>query len=189
MIFWHGRVCHAPTNKWKTWKTYPAGFFSFFVREVWQIHRKHTKLTKLVFIKTKMNAVQIRGYNFPIETSKIKRGIAVMSLVLITSCLMHRNLLLVIISWWVTNWALQLISIVSLYLQDCLHQFSPWSGTTIFGAVIQVLRGQKCRQKLMLIIFFSFLGYLGEMESDSQSVWTCICTAVVPRSVLPSLKS
>ena len=35
-------------------------------------------------------------------------------------------------SWWVTNWAVQRISIVSLFLQDCLHQWSPWSGTTYF---------------------------------------------------------
>ena len=33
-----------------------------------------------------------------------------------------------------------------------------------------------------------FRGYLGEIELDSQSAWTCICT-LVPRSVFPILKS
>ena len=52
------------------------------------------------------------------------------------------------ISWWVITWAVQLISIVSLRLQDCLHQCSLTcnTGTTIVGAVIQTL-GQECRQK------------------------------------------
>ena len=35
-------------------------------------------------------------------------------------------------------------------------------------------------------ITLSFLGYLGEFESDSQTVWTCTCT-VKPRSVLPQV--
>ena len=43
-----------------------------------------------------------------------------------------------------------------------------------FGAVIQIL-DQKCRQKMVIS---SFLGYLGEIESDSQTVWTCICSIV-----------
>ena len=67
--------------------------------------------------------------------------------------------------------AAQLISIVSLYVRDCLHQFSPWSGTTIFGAVTQII-SRKCRQKMAVL---SFLGYLGEIESDSPTVWTCTC--------------
>ena len=75
------------------------------------------------------------------------------------------------ISWWVTNWAVQLISIVSLCLQDCLHQFSPSSETTIFGVVIHIL-SQKCRHKMVTLM--SFLRYHDEIESDSQTVWTCI---------------
>ena len=37
------------------------------------------------------------------------------------------------ISWWVANWVMKLISVFSLGLQllIALHQFSPWSGTTI----------------------------------------------------------
>ena len=35
--------------------------------------------------------------------------------------------------------------------------------------------------------FFSFFGYLGEIESDSQTVWTGICS-IVPRSVLPNFQ-
>ena len=38
------------------------------------------------------------------------------------------------------NWVVQLISTVSLWLQDCLHQFSPWSGKMIFGAVVHICR-------------------------------------------------
>ena len=34
------------------------------------------------------------------------------------------------------------------------------------------------------MVILSFLGCLVEFESDSQTVWTCICT-VKPRSVLP----
>ena len=33
-----------------------------------------------------------------------------------------------------------MISTVSLWLQDCLHQFSPWSGKMIFGAVVHICR-------------------------------------------------
>ena len=40
--------------------------------------------------------------------------------------------------WWVTNWAMQLISIVSLCLEDDLHKNSPWSGTRIFGALMRM---------------------------------------------------
>ena len=58
------------------------------------------------------------------------------------------------------------------------------SRTTIFGAVTHILV-RKYRQK---IVSFIFLGYLGEIESDSQTVWSCICT-FVPRSVLPNSKS
>ena len=38
------------------------------------------------------------------------------------------------------------------------------------------------------MVILSFLGYLGEIESDSQTVWICICT-IVPRSALPIFKS
>ena len=41
------------------------------------------------------------------------------------------------------------------------------------GVVTQIL-GKKCRQKSVIL---SFLGYLGEIESDSQkTVWTSIRT-------------
>ena len=53
-----------------------------------------------------------------------------------------------------------------------------WSCQTYFV-------GQKCRQKSVIS---SFLGYLGEFDSDSQTVWTCTCT-IAPRSVLPIFKS
>ena len=49
-------------------------------------------------------------------------------------------------------------------------------GNDYFGAVIQIL-GQKCRQKMVIS---SLVGCLGEIESDSRSVWTCICV-IVPR--------
>ena len=41
------------------------------------------------------------------------------------------------ISWWVVHWVMQLTgtSIVSLYLQHRLQQFSPWSGRTTFRSV------------------------------------------------------
>ena len=49
----------------------------------------------------------------------------------------------------VTNWAAQLISIVSLCLQDsCLHQFLPRSGRTNFGA------GAKIVAKYCFVLFF-----------------------------------
>ena len=38
---------------------------------------------------------------------------AVMPLVLVTTCLMYRNRFFGRISWWVTSWAMKLISIVS----------------------------------------------------------------------------
>ena len=53
-----------------------------------------------------------------------------------------------------------------------LHQIP-----TIFGAVVRTL-GTKRRQKLVCL---SFLEYLGEIESYSQTVWTCrytICARV-----------
>ena len=70
------------------------------------------------------------------RNSQIERGIAVIPLVLTTTCLMYSNRFFGHISWWVTNWAVQLTSIVSLCLQDCLHQFLPWPEKTIFCAVI-----------------------------------------------------
>ena len=78
---------------------------------------------------------------FRIETRKIERSVAVVPLALITArYFAYRNRFFCHISWWVTNWALQLVSIVSLCLQDCLHQSSPWSGTMIFGAIMQICR-------------------------------------------------
>ena len=48
--------------------------------------------------------------------------------------------------------------------------------------VMQIL-GKKCRQKMAIL---SFLGHLGEIDSDSETVWTCICTInIVPQSALP----
>ena len=38
------------------------------------------------------------------------------------------------------------------------------------------------------MVILSFLGYLGEFESDSLTVWACICI-VEARSVLPNFKS
>ena len=84
----------------------------------------------------------------------------------LTTCSMYRDRFFGHISLWVTNSVVQLISIVSLRLEGRLHQFSPWSGRTTFGDVIQIL-SQKCRQKLVNL---SFVGYLGEIESDSQTV-------------------
>ena len=84
----------------------------------------------------------------------------------------------------VTNWAVQPISRISLCLHYCLHQNSPWSGTSICGAVIRIL-SQNVGKKS---ICFSFLGYLDEIESDSQNVWTCMYT-IVPGPVLPIFKS
>ena len=45
--------------------------------------------------------------------------------------------------------------------------------------------GQKRRQKWVILVF---LGYLGEFESDSQTIWTSTC-GVKPRSVLPIFHS
>ena len=55
-------------------------------------------------------------------------------------CLMCCNRFVVtsLEGWRVTNRAVELISIVCLCLRDCLRQFSPWSGTPIFGAVMQI---------------------------------------------------
>ena len=50
------------------------------------------------------------------------------------------------------------------------------------------LHVQLIRKKWLLL---RFRGYLGEIESDSQTVWTSICAInmIVPRSVLPIFKS
>ena len=62
------------------------------------------------------------------------------------------------ISWWVASWTAQLISIVSLSLEDCLHQTSPWSGTTVFGAVIyQVLRSMFYAKMSAILVHWVFL--------------------------------
>ena len=100
-----------------------------------------------------------------------------MPLVIITTCFTYRNCLLVIShdGWRIGQ---RLITIASLCLQDRLYQFLPWSGTAMFGAVIYIL-GQKSRQK---VATSSFLGYLGEIELDSPTVWTCISCATVSAS-------
>ena len=41
------------------------------------------------------------------------------------------------IYWCVMNWLMQLTSIILCLQHCCLHQFSPWSGTAIFLAVIR----------------------------------------------------
>ena len=74
----------------------------------------------------------------------------------------------------------QLTSIVSL----CVGLSTPiftfigkaifWSCDTDFGPKMSPTKD----------IVLSFLGYLGEIESHSPTVWTCICT-IVPRSVVP----
>ena len=56
------------------------------------------------------------------------------------------------ISWWATNWAVQLISIVSLCVQDYPHQVSPWSKTRIVRAVTRIV----CRNVGAKIAIFEF---------------------------------
>ena len=76
------------------------------------------------------------------------------------------------ISWWVTNWAVQPISIVFL---SCLQHSLSIPIFTLVGnndfrkSFIQIL-GEKSRQKLVIL---SLLGYLDGIESNSQTVWTC----------------
>ena len=53
-------------------------------------------------------------------------------------------------------------------------QFSPWSGTSISGAVIRMnLVSKSMKTKLKKMLLLRFRGYLGGIESDSQSVCTC----------------
>ena len=78
------------------------------------------------------------------------------------------------LSWWVTIWVVQPITIVSLCLQDCLHQCQldrerRFLELSSHGFML------KYRPKMVRL---SCLGYLGEIESNSGDVWTCMYTMV-----------
>ena len=115
--------------------------------------------------------------------------------VLITSCSMFGNRFLSHISWWMTNWAVQLISIVSLCLQDRPHQISVLIENDDFFSCHTNFR-LKPVAKNWYLVCFNFLGYLGEIVSDSWTVWTCIHIGIrsiytingVPGSALPTFK-
>ena len=85
-----------------------------------------------------------------------------------------------VISWWVTNWVVQ----QNRSSPSVFRTSTPivtLIGNSHFFELSQKISGQKCHQKYVIL---SFLGYLDEIESDPQTVWTCICTTA-PRSVLP----
>ena len=97
-------------------------------------------------------------FKFEIETRKIERGIAAMPLVLITTCSMYRNRFGVV-SLWVTNWAVEQISIVSLCLQDCLlyTNFHLIRERRFCGGIIQISgQNQKDLQKLLILSFLRY---------------------------------
>ena len=106
-----------------------------------------------------------------------------MPLVLITTCLLYRNLLEGDISCMGDELGSatdidRFPVFRTVYTNFHLHRERG------FSELSEIL-GQQCPKKMVI---FNFLGYLGEVESDSQTVWTCICT-IVPRSVLPIFKS
>ena len=182
MIFRHG-VDHAPTNE-------KLAFFYFLVREIWPIQRseKTQKWPQLVWKKKKKKKASSpfvciccsnTRLKFQIDTRKIQRGIAVMLLVLTTTCLMYRNRF-VVISWWVTNWAVQVISTAPLSL---IYRMSTLNFTLIGNDEFRSCHtsGQKCRQKMVTSSFLGYLGEIVEIVSDSQTVWTCnthLCATV-----------
>ena len=101
MVFCHG-VDHAPGNKRET----RLSFFFFCSRDmIDKAVRKNTKAAitclkkktekeaSLTFVCTCGSKMRLK---FQIETRKIERGIAVIPLVLITTCFMCRNRFLVI---------------------------------------------------------------------------------------------
>ena len=115
----------------------PSGNMSFmppsFLREIWPIQRsgKKAKVTKTCPKKKKdrprVNTIEKNAdLNSPNWTGYRSDNTSNHDLPFVGH-----------ISWWVPNWSVQLMC-----LQDCLHQFSPWSGTLFFffGAVTQMCR-------------------------------------------------
>ena len=84
-----------------------------------------------------------------------------------STCIMYR-IRFMVTSWWVMDWAVQLVSsIASLYLQDCLHQFYPWLGTSLLGAAIRVFIPNVASNWYFCVYFV----YLGQNRLP-QNVWT-----------------
>ena len=81
------------------------------------------------------------------------------------------------------NWVMQIMSIVSLCLQHCTPIFT-LIGNDYFWSCHTNFVSKSCIEMLLL----RFRGHLGEIESNSQTVWTCICN-IGPRSVFPIFKS
>ena len=86
------------------------------------------------------------------------------------TCLMYTFFFCNIASW-VANWAAQLISFFSLSSGLSTPKFHLARERRTFGAIMQMVC-QNYNRKLALWIF---LGYLGEIESDSQNVHGLAC--------------
>ena len=110
-VFFLHRLHHAPSNKWKA---RPIRFYLFARYEYDRYHStkkcksdhnlseiKEKKGGRLVVCMCSSNT----RFKFQIETRKIERGIEVVPLVLIVTCLMYRNRFWVVsLEWWRTGW-------------------------------------------------------------------------------------
>ena len=118
---------------------------------------------------------------FQIEIRQIERGIAVMPLVLITTCLMRRNRFLVTsLEGWRTG-------------QCDWYRSSPCAFRTVYTKIHldweRRFLGLSCGCRPKNVAkHWQFLGCLGESESDSRTVWKRIYT-IMPGSLLPIVKS
>ena len=152
MWFFYSGVDHAlPKQNWKL--AFFCFFFCFLVRRIrptrTTIQKKYSSdhsLSENISLERQAWTAGSTGfpfvfvcgstttYNCQIEVRKISRVIAAIALVLITVdiFLTCRNRFNGHVSWWVINWAVPLISVMSSCLEGCLFQCSPWSGTTMF---------------------------------------------------------
>ena len=114
------------------------------------------------------------GLNFQIEISKIDGGIADMPIVFRDYLFNNMESFFGnILSWWATNWAIEILSIFSMCLQLCVHQFSP----------IFTLMGTKILQTNICHVRNWLFSHIGISCSSDRGSFLALSVAVHARPV------
>ena len=98
------------------------------------------KNAKGIVRSTFVRAFQMSGENFSPKSAKVS-GASQINRFSGNYLLYITNSILGIVSWWVVNWTMKIISMFFLCPQHCLHQISLWSETTILLRIWRRLVG------------------------------------------------